>query len=148
MYRRDDLFQQLGLNPNPANFAEFKELCKQATDAKANRWAITQANVALYFVEEMLGVPNAGACETESWSRITRPRNTRRRCPTPPVVESRLLPSGQLRQQRSGQEVVQCRQRVDDCRPLHRLPQFYADNVAGPSFAIAGCGLRSTTAVG
>ena len=55
MFRRDDLFRQLGANPNPTSFAEFRELCKQVTDAKASRWALAQT--PLNFILQMLGGP-------------------------------------------------------------------------------------------
>src|SRR5262249_15853954 len=43
MFRRDDLFTQLGVDPNPKSFAEFRDMCRKVTDAKANRWAIVNA---------------------------------------------------------------------------------------------------------
>jgi putative aldouronate transport system substrate-binding protein len=55
MFRRDDLFGQLGANPAPASFAEFRDVCRQITDERANRWALAQAPVD--FIAQMLGVP-------------------------------------------------------------------------------------------
>ncbi|MET0237879.1 MAG: extracellular solute-binding protein [Kibdelosporangium sp.] len=55
MFRRDDLFKQFGANPNPATFAEFREVCKQVSDPRANRWAL--AGAPLDLVSMMLDLP-------------------------------------------------------------------------------------------
>lgn len=55
LMRRDDLLTQLGANPNPASFAEFREMAKQVTDASKSRWAFGQA--PLDFIRQMHGLP-------------------------------------------------------------------------------------------
>lgn len=56
LYRRDDLIKPLGVNANPSTFAEFRQLCKDITDLKHNRWAL--ASAPLDFVRQMLGAAN------------------------------------------------------------------------------------------
>lgn len=58
VYSRDDLIAERGLNGTPANFEEFRELCRGLTDPKANRWAGSNPNTMLTFLEEMVGAPN------------------------------------------------------------------------------------------
>jgi len=58
MYCREDIFHQVGANPQPASFVEFKNVCKQLTDPKKHRWAIGYWNGIIPFVQEMLGAPN------------------------------------------------------------------------------------------
>jgi len=58
MYRRDDIFKKLGVNPQPTTFAEFKDVCKQLTDAKSHRWATANWSGVIGFVQEMLAAPN------------------------------------------------------------------------------------------
>jgi putative aldouronate transport system substrate-binding protein len=57
MYRRDDVFDKLGINKQPASYAEFKEICKQLSDGK-HRWAIGNWGSLIGFIQEMLGAPN------------------------------------------------------------------------------------------
>lgn len=61
MFRRDDLFAQLGANPQPGSFAEFRQLCHEVTDPRANRWALAQAPTD--FIAQMLGLPFRWALE-------------------------------------------------------------------------------------
>jgi putative aldouronate transport system substrate-binding protein len=55
MFRRNDILNAKGLDPNPANFAEFRQLCRELTDTRKNTWALAGAPTA--FVQEMLHVP-------------------------------------------------------------------------------------------
>ncbi|GAB3762210.1 extracellular solute-binding protein [Microlunatus parietis] len=58
MYYRRDLFEQLQVDPEPASYAEFVELCKAVTDPKQSRWAMANAGNARGQIAEMLGAPN------------------------------------------------------------------------------------------
>jgi putative aldouronate transport system substrate-binding protein len=58
MYRRDDIFDKLGVNKEPSSFAEFKNVCKQLTDAKKHRWATASWAALINYVQQMLGAPN------------------------------------------------------------------------------------------
>jgi len=80
MFRRDDLFAQLDVNPNPTTFAEFHDVCKQISDPRSNRWALAQA--PLDFIRMMLGVPWRWRNEGGNLTAATRSRKTNRRCPT------------------------------------------------------------------
>ncbi|PZG00743.1 extracellular solute-binding protein [Micromonospora endophytica] len=59
MFGRTDLIAQRSLNPTPGSYAEFVELARGLTDARANRWAFGSAKGVITFVGNMLGVPNA-----------------------------------------------------------------------------------------
>lgn len=58
MFSRQDLITERSLNPAPKSFAEFSEVARGLTDAKANRWAFGSAKGVITFVGNMLGVPN------------------------------------------------------------------------------------------
>lgn len=58
MFSRADLIKARSLNPEPASYAEFVEVAKGLTDAKANRWAFGSPKGVITFVGNMLGVPN------------------------------------------------------------------------------------------
>lgn len=57
-FARTDLIRQRGLNATPASYAEFAELAKGMTDAKAHHWAFGAAKGTITFIGIMLGVPN------------------------------------------------------------------------------------------
>lgn len=57
-YVRLDLTDKLGLDPNPKNWREFAQLCKDVTDPKANRYALSDPVTAWNFVMQMLKAPN------------------------------------------------------------------------------------------
>jgi putative aldouronate transport system substrate-binding protein len=58
MLTRDDIIKAKGLNHNPANFQEFRELCKGLTDEDASKWAAGSTDGLLQYVRSMLGIPN------------------------------------------------------------------------------------------
>lgn len=58
MYIRNDLTRAKQLNGQPENFADFRTLCRELTDARTHRWALGRPNVALTFIQQMAGVPN------------------------------------------------------------------------------------------
>ncbi|HVX46888.1 MAG TPA: extracellular solute-binding protein [Mycobacteriales bacterium] len=53
LFQRTDLIKGVNADPAPSSFAEFAELCKEATDLKHNRWALASAPTS--FVQQMLG---------------------------------------------------------------------------------------------
>lgn len=57
-YTRLDLFKKKGLDPNPANWPEFAQLCTDITDPKANQYALGDPITAFNFVMQMLHGPN------------------------------------------------------------------------------------------
>ncbi|WP_152361652.1 extracellular solute-binding protein [Microlunatus speluncae] len=72
MYFRRDLFGQLGVDPEPADYAAFVELCKAVTDARQSRWSMANAPNARLQIAEMLGAPNgwseSGGVFTNAWA--------------------------------------------------------------------------------
>ncbi|WP_049569935.1 extracellular solute-binding protein [Streptomyces sp. SBT349] len=62
MLCRADLIEERGLNPEPADFAEFAELCAGLTDERAGRWALGFGSAGPLstwaFLMQMLGAPN------------------------------------------------------------------------------------------
>ncbi|WP_327002742.1 extracellular solute-binding protein [Dactylosporangium sp. NBC_01737] len=58
MFTRTDLVRARGLNPAPASYAEFLDVAKGLSDARANKWAFGSPKQVIYFVGTMLGVPN------------------------------------------------------------------------------------------
>ncbi|WP_062206517.1 extracellular solute-binding protein [Streptomyces sp. NBRC 109706] len=58
MLFRADRVAERSLNPRPASFDEFKELCVGLTDRGANQYAVGDPLTTFYFVLEMLGAPN------------------------------------------------------------------------------------------
>ncbi|HVX44946.1 MAG TPA: extracellular solute-binding protein [Mycobacteriales bacterium] len=63
MYRRDDIFEKLGVNKQPASYAEFKDVCKELTDEKSHRWATANWGGLVNFIQQMLGAPNGWKVE-------------------------------------------------------------------------------------
>ncbi|WP_147255547.1 extracellular solute-binding protein [Streptomyces sp. PT12] len=62
MLCRADLIEERGLNPEPADFAEFAELCAGLTDERAGHWALGFGSAGPLstwaFLMQMLGAPN------------------------------------------------------------------------------------------
>lgn len=137
MFRRDDLFTQLGVNPEPMSFAEFRQMAKDITDASSSRWAFAQA--PLDFIRQMLGLPwrwkeeggkFTSAYEMEQAKQaladaaelnkdgVIHPDSTANNAPVKKWFNS-------------GQAMM-----ITD--RYTAWPQFFADNVAGPSFDIGG----------
>jgi putative aldouronate transport system substrate-binding protein len=137
MFRRDDIFTQLSANPNPASFAELRDLAKQVTDAKSSRWAFAQA--PLDFVRQSLGLPwrwkESGGkftsgyemdqakqalsdCATMNKDGVVHPDSTANNAPVKKWFNS-------------GQALM-----IAD--RYTAWPQYFADNVAGPTFNIGG----------
>ncbi|SDR07671.1 putative aldouronate transport system substrate-binding protein [Curtobacterium sp. UNCCL20] len=56
LYQRNDLFERLGVDPSFSSVDEFLQLCRQVTDADANRWALAGAPPNV--IASMLGLPN------------------------------------------------------------------------------------------
>lgn len=54
--RRDDVIAGVGIDSEPATFAEFKQQAKAVTTSK--RWALGAADGARVLIQQMLGMPN------------------------------------------------------------------------------------------
>lgn len=137
MMRRDDLFANLGANPQPASFAEFREMAKQVTDASASRWAFGQA--PLDFVRQMLGVPWRWKEEGGKFTSAYEMEQAKQAL----ADTAQLNKDGVIHPDfaatnapwkkwfSSGQAVL-----VPD--RYTAWPQYFNENIAGPSFAIGG----------
>jgi len=56
---RQDIFDALGVKPEISNGDDFVALCKELTDVKGHRWALTDLLTStVHFVSEMTNVPN------------------------------------------------------------------------------------------
>jgi len=138
MFRRDDLFSQVGANPNPASYTEFVEVCKQMLDAKGNRWVATAGGL-MFFVQQMLGVPNRWKLDGGKLTNSIETDEFRRALDT----VSKLVKDGYAhpdsfianppvkRWFNAGNTVL-------NPDRYTAWPQYFAENVAGPTFKISG----------
>lgn len=71
VYYRKDLFDQLGVNPEPGDYQEFVEMMKAVTDPQKNRWAFSNPMTMLPILQGMQGGPNGwveeGGAFTSAW---------------------------------------------------------------------------------
>ncbi|MFJ5265570.1 ABC transporter substrate-binding protein [Streptomyces sp. NPDC088387] len=58
MFYRADIFKKKGLDPAPASFAEYLQLCKDLAEPKNAKYANGDPTVTLYFLLEMLSGAN------------------------------------------------------------------------------------------
>jgi putative aldouronate transport system substrate-binding protein len=139
MFYRADLFEKLGVDPRPANHADFLKMCKAVTDAKKSRWALVTAGSAVQFVAEMLGVPNQWS---RKGSKLTSYYEDERYKQA--ISEVRGMVKAGLIHPDSFDPAAPWKQWFNAGNGLLALdrytawPQYYADNVAGPSFRIDG----------
>ena len=72
MFVRQDLVEQLGVNAEPADYAEFVEMLKAVTEPKQNRWAVVNQGFMIEHITEMMGGPNgwseSGGVFTNGWA--------------------------------------------------------------------------------
>jgi putative aldouronate transport system substrate-binding protein len=137
MFRRDDLIKQRGVNPDPKNFAEFKQLCVDLTDTGKNKWAL--GGVPHEILQQMLGLPagwkNEGGKLT-SGSELPEMKNALSAAAElwkAGVIQPDSFSAnvGTLRKQWFNSGVVSL---VTDTYPA--WPGYYRENTAGASFDI------------
>ncbi|MFL6143963.1 MAG: hypothetical protein ACJ72N_19130 [Labedaea sp.] len=137
MFRRDDVFTQLGANPQPASFAEFKDLAKQVTDAKANRWAFSQAPID--FVRQMLGLPwrwqEQGGKFTSAYE-MEQAKQALADCAQ--LTKDGVIHPDSTASNAPVKKWFNSGQALMIADRYTAWPQFFADNVAGPNFDIGG----------
>lgn len=137
MCRRDDLFNQLGVNPDPKSFAEFRQMAREVSDPKSNRWAFGQS--PLDFVNQMLGGPwrwrEQGGKLTAAYEL---PEFKQALSDVAQMVSDGLVHPDSFATSapwklwfNSGQVLM-----VSD--RYTAWPQYYASNVAGPAFEMGG----------
>ncbi|MFC4036607.1 extracellular solute-binding protein [Streptomyces polygonati] len=139
MFYRADLFDTLGADPNPSSYAEFFQLCKDVTDAKKGRWALVTAGSAVAFVAQMLGVPNGWS---EKNGKLTSSYEDERYKQTLSQVRT-MVQAGVIHPD-SFDPAAPWKQWFNAGNGLMgedrytAWPQYYADNVAGSAFEVAG----------
>lgn len=139
MFYRADLFEQLGVDPAPTGYAEFRTLCKDVTDAKKSRWALVTPGSAMAFVAQMLGVPNGwkaeggkltNAFEDERYKQTLS--EVRQMVKAGVIHPDGFDPAAPWKQWFNAGNGLMGEDRYT------AWPQYYADNVVGPSFRVGG----------
>ncbi|MBV1849613.1 extracellular solute-binding protein [Catellatospora tritici] len=138
MFRRDDLFAQLKANPDPASYAEFRDVCKAVTDPKASRWAAT-TGALMYFVQQMVGVPNRWRLDGGKLTHAAETEQFRKALSD--VVQ--LVKDGYAHPDSNianapVKKWFNAGNTVLNPDRYTAWPQYYAENVAGPTFDIGG----------
>jgi putative aldouronate transport system substrate-binding protein len=137
MFRRDDLFAQLDVNPNPTTFVEFHDVCKQISDPRSNRWALAQA--PLDFIRMMLGVPwrwrNEGGNLTSSYEIE---ENKQALSDAAQMMKDGLIHPDSTTNNAPVKNWFNSGQALLIGDRYTAWPQYYANNVAGPGFDIGG----------
>lgn len=59
LYCRLDLIKSLGANPEPGSYQELLDLMTAVNNPKKSRWAMANTDQMIYFLQMMLGGPNA-----------------------------------------------------------------------------------------
>ncbi len=140
MFRRDDIFGQLGVNPNPASFAEFHSMARQVTDPKKNRWAFAQSPTG--FIQNMLGVPNATPGWILSSGKLTAVYETelikQALSDAAQMVKEGLVHPGSFDPGAPTKLWFNAGNALLTADRYTGWPQYYAQNVAGPGFDIGG----------
>ncbi|QFU89113.1 extracellular solute-binding protein [Amycolatopsis sp. YIM 10] len=137
MFRRDDLFAQLGANANPANFAEFRSVCQQVTDAKAGRWAL--AGGPLDFVSQMLGLPFRWKDEGGKLkSKFEYEEFKQALADSAQMFADGVVHPDSTTNNAPVKKWFNAGSAVMHTDRYTAWPQYYAENVAGPGFKISG----------
>ncbi len=144
MFRRDDIIAAKSLNPDPKTFAEFKKLCQDLTDVRGNKWAITGAETAFQFIQKMMGLPNVWKLDGGKLTHLIEMEQTKQALSDAAELwkagyihpDSFAGPNADLTTQykqwfNAGSVALH-----EDNYPA--WPQFYVQNVAGPSFKVGG----------
>lgn len=137
LFRRDDLFAQLGANPNPASFAEFREVCKQVSDPAANRWAL--ANSPMDFISQMLGMPFRWREEGGKLkSRYEFEEHKQALADSAQLVKEGAVHPDSFTNNAPVKKWFNAGSALLNPDRYTAWPQYYAENIAGGAFAISG----------
>lgn len=137
MFRRDDLFTQLGVNPNPASFAEFRQMCQQVTDERANRWALAQSPTD--FVAQMLGLPFRWALENGKLvSAYEKEEYKQALSDSAGLVQAGVVHPDSFTSNAPVKNWFNAGNALLNGDRYTAWPQYFQTNVAGPSFDIGG----------
>jgi len=137
MFRRDDIFKQLGVNPDPGSFAELRDLAKQVTDAKSSRWAFAQA--PLDFVRQSLGLPWRWKEENGKFTSGYEMEQAKQALSDVAAMnQAGVIHPDSTASNAPVKKWFNSGQALMIADRYTAWPQYYADNVAGPSFDIGG----------
>ncbi|CAM3877782.1 extracellular solute-binding protein [Kibdelosporangium persicum] len=135
MFRRDDLLAEFGVNPNPGSFAEFRDLCK--TVSGPGRWALSQAPTD--FISQMLGLPFRWKDEGGSLkSRYEYEEFKQALSDAAQLVQQGAVHPDSFTNNAPVKKWFNAGTTVLITDRYTAWPQFYAENIAGPGFAISG----------
>jgi putative aldouronate transport system substrate-binding protein len=138
VFRRDDVIGSLGVDPNPKSFAEFREMCRKVTDAKANRWAATNAGMLVFIIQQMLGGANdwrwadgklVHQVETEEFKKAVSDAAA--------MFKEGLVHPDSFASNAPVKRWFGAGESLLIADRYTAWPQFYNENVAGPAFAIS-----------
>jgi putative aldouronate transport system substrate-binding protein len=136
LYRVDLLAAQGITDPAPKDFADFLDLCKQMTDAKAHRWAWTR--VPTDYLRQMLGVANGWA---QSGGRFTSKFEDEKNADALDAAR-RMVAAGVVNPDTFSAQATARKQWFNggiaafDLDSFVAWNQYYQENTAGPSFAV------------
>ncbi|WP_238014868.1 extracellular solute-binding protein [Dactylosporangium sp. AC04546] len=139
MFRRDDLVQKLGVDPDPKSFAEFRDFCRKVTDAKANRWAIVNAGGLMFLVQQMLGGPNGWRWDgTKLTHQVESEEFRKALSDVVAMYKEGVVHPDSFANNAPTKRWFNAGEAVLTADRYTAWPQYYAENVAGPAFRISG----------
>ncbi len=140
-YLRSDILSAKGLDPAPASFADFKKLCMALTEPRQNKWAIANPTGAVNFVQQMLGVANSWKNDGGKLTNSLELEETKQAI----AAVAQLAKAGTVHPDSYDPTLTtdfkqwfNAGNAALDYDNYTAWPQFYVQNVAGPSFKIAG----------
>jgi len=137
MFRREDLLGQLGVNPNPGSFTEFRDLCRQVSDPRANRWAL--AGAPLDFISQMLGLPFRWVSQGGKLkSRYEFEEFKQALSDSAQLFKDGAIHPDNFTNNAPVKQWFNSGQALLNPDRYTAWPQYYNENVAGPSFSISG----------
>ncbi|WP_162907729.1 extracellular solute-binding protein [Allorhizocola rhizosphaerae] len=144
MLRRDDLIAAKSLNPDPATYAEFRKLCQDLTDQKANRWALTGPDITVNFILQMLGVANNWRNDGGKLTRTIELEQYKKALSDAAqlwkdgVIHPDSFPGPNANLASSYKQWFNAGSAVLNVDNYSAWPEYYVQSVAGPSFKLGG----------
>ncbi|HEX6685176.1 MAG TPA: extracellular solute-binding protein [Candidatus Limnocylindrales bacterium] len=144
MFRRDDLVAARGLDPDPKTFAEFRKLCQDLTDPRTSRWAITGPDITVNFILQMLGAPSGwkadggkltNTMELEPYKQALADTAQLHK---DGVIHPDSFPGPNSNLSTTYAQWFNAGSAVLNVDNYTAWPQYYTQNVAGPSFRVGG----------
>lgn len=139
MFRRDDLIAKLGVDPNPQSFTEFRDFCRKVSDAKANRWAIVNAGGLMFMIQQMLGGPNGWRWDgTKLTHQVESEEFRKALSDVVAMYKDGVVHPDSFASNAPVKRWFNAGEAVLTADRYTAWPQYYAENIAGPAFAISG----------